>query len=138
VNYQKGYQFVLAFILISMTATAFACPCFHRYYLYSIFFSEKADFDCPIIRDYENNPDTRVVSMISYYSGTDRKPANYGQVSSEALRCILLIDHQVITKQYTSPDQKTRCDNEIIQACYALKKAQQQWPEGKKLYDIVD
>ena len=121
----------LLWILVMLAAESYACPCFNQYYLYSIFYSEKNDFNCRVISDSYNDPDSRIVSMTSIYRGAGHIPSNYGEVHSHSNRCELLIDDQIVSIQYTSPKDKPSCDKAITQACDSLKLKSSKWPNGK-------
>lgn len=122
---------VLLCLMVFLTSVSFACPCFNPYYLYSIFYSEKSDFNCRVINDSYDHPDNRVVSMISIYKGEGPQPSNFGEVNSHSNRCELLIDDQHLSVTYTSPKDKPSCDKAILEACYSLKLNYSKWPNGK-------
>jgi len=122
-----------------MTLNSNACRCFHRYYLFSIFYSEQADkkssVECNNRVRAEDVPDNQMVSLISYPSPRNtQQPSNHGEVYSTPLECRLLIDNQVISAPYTKLNDKRKCDREIIEACKALKAKQEpKWPASKPL-----
>ena len=118
------------FLILSLFAmdSFGGCPCFNRYYLYSMFTSEQPHVRCAVITDSYRNEDTRVVVIKSYYQGSDKQPSNYGHASSHSDRCELLIDNQVVLIDYVSYLEKDSCDREIMKTCEGL--SQSRWPDG--------
>ncbi len=123
------YFTILLLVFITVTSSA-SCPCFNRFYLYSIFFSEKEDTKCVFISDGIKNGDNQIENAISIYRGSGRQPSNYGEVRSHASRCELLVDNQVTTKQYKSSEEKHSCDREIRSTCDAINSKQAEWPRA--------
>lgn len=115
--------------LVFTAATSFAsCPCFNRFYLYSIFFSEKEDTKCVYISGGTEDEDNQIENAIAIYRGSGRQPSNYGEVRSHGERCELLIDNQVVRKQYTSSEEKRSCDRELRSTCDAINSEHAEWP----------
>ena len=124
-------QYISILLLICITATSHAiCPCFNRFYLYAIFYSEKEDTKCMYISNGIDDENNQIETAISIYRGSGRKPSNYGEVRSHAERCELLIDNQVTQQQYTSSEEKRSCDREIKSTCDAINSQYAEWPEA--------
>ena len=114
-------QFFLIFMLMTLLMpSVFACPCFTRHYLYSIFHSEKHDAHCMVSSNMVGDTRDHIVYLVSYNKNHFKKPSNYGEVSSHARHCKLLIDNQSIYARYESDQDKVDCDLEIIGVCNAL------------------
>lgn len=131
------YRMIILLLCLLITLSCNACRCFHRHYLYSIFYSEQTDkksaVECNHQVRAEDVPDNQMVSLISYPSPRYiPQPSNYGQVYSTPLECRLLVDNQMISAPYTELNDKRKCDREIIEACKALKTKQgPKWPVSK-------
>ena len=137
VRYSAVYAIAILLLCLLVTLNSYACRCFHRYYLYSIFYSEQmakyGTVECNDRIRAEDVPDNQTVSLISYPSPQEKKQSsNYGEIYSSPLECRLIIDNQVITEPYTELNDKQKCDREIIEACKALKSKQRpKWPSAK-------
>lgn len=123
------YFTISSVLLITATSNA-SCPCFNRFYLYSIFYSEKEDTSCVYISNGINDEDNQINTAISIYRGTERQPSNYGEVRSHADRCELLIDNQVTSERYASSEEKYSCDRELRTTCDALNREHPEWPRA--------
>ncbi len=135
--YRTMHRILILLLCLLMTLSSNACRCFHRHYLYSIFYSEQTDrksaVECNNKVRAEDVPDNQIVSLISYPSPQHTpQSSNYGEVYSTQIGCKLLIDNQVISAPYTELNDKRKCDREIIEACKALKSKQEpNWPASK-------
>lgn len=107
----------LSCTLLAVSMNSVGCPCFHRYYLETIFLSEKSDTRCEVAGTGSN----RTVFLISHYRAAGRPSKNFGEVASTAMGCSLLVDNQVITEPYLKLEEKIRCDKEIMMVCDRLK-----------------
>lgn len=128
-------QYIILLWFISITATGYAsCPCFNRFYLYAIFYSEKEDTRCVYISDGIDDKTNQIETAISIYRGSGRQPSNYGEVRSHADRCELLIDNQVTVKQYISTKEKHSCDRDLRATCHAINSHHPEWPKADSPY----
>jgi len=128
---------VLASCLL-MTISAYSCQCFHRYYLYSIFYSEQMDTQSSVNCDAkiraDEVQDNQTVSLISYPHYSGQHPSNHGEAHSLPGECRLIVNNQDIAATYTDRNDKRECDLEIIEACKALKSiGGPKWPVSKPI-----
>ena len=119
-----------------ITISSEACRCFHRYYLFSMFYSAQQNqpniVECNDRIRAEDVPENQIVSLISYPPQDEQHTANHGKVYSNAVGCRLLVGNQDIAHPYSELNDKEKCDREIIEACKALKKQQgSKWPAAK-------
>ena len=134
---RTAYGVVILISCMLVTLSSYACRCFHRHYLYSLFYSEQVDkrgsVECNDKIRPEEVQDSQTISLISYpplHRG--HQSSTYGEVYSSPLECRLLIGNQVISEPYTALNDKRKCDREIIEACKALKsKPGPKWPASK-------
>ena len=114
-------SFYLIVLLFSITTTVFACPCYNRAYLYSLFYSDKIHSDCSLL--ISKRPDSardRIIFITSHMKGSGPRHSYYGEASSHELKCILIIEDQMVLFEYKQPEEKDSCDEEIISACKML------------------
>ena len=122
---------ILSSIFFLITTQSYgSCPCFNRFYLYSIFYSEKNSYFCEVRADGRDNEDNQIISIVSFPTNGEHSASNYGAVRSNSERCELLIDNQVISEDYTRYTQKISCDKEILKTCQALNAKVPMWPDG--------
>ena len=136
-TYRTLHRITILLLCLLTTLSSNACRCFHRYYLYSLFYAEQTDkqskIECNNRVRAEEVPDNQMVSLISYPTAQNKpQPPNYGEVYSTPVECRLLVGHQVVYARYTDLNDKKNCDREIIEACKALKSKQEpNWPVSK-------
>lgn len=116
---KKCYYLIL--LLFCITTNVFACPCFNRAYLYSIFYSKQVHANCSLqVNNRPDSPRDRILYITSHFKGSGPRHSYYGEASSHELKCILIIDDQMVLFEYKQPEEKDSCDEEIISACRML------------------
>lgn len=102
--------------LVLLPLKSIGCICFHRYYLHSIFYSERNHMTCESIGE---GPSRRVfLKSENHVNG--HQESHFGEVASYSKQCLLLVDNQVIYEHYNTIEEKLSCDREILKVCDKL------------------
>lgn len=131
-----GVRLTLLFLICSILGSlgAYCCPCFHRYYLYAMFYSDEDGardaINCNDKLVEEEITDSQIVSLTTQFYDKKRNISSSGSARSDRSSCGLLVEDQVIAAKYTKMNDRRSCDREIIEACKALK-SNHGWPKSK-------